>query len=176
MAIFALSDTDLAAIGGASTFVLAAVAVAQTRHSGRQIEALRGQVEASIAQGEAVREGARAQLQPIVFPRLIQPGTLRGPHPMSLRDGEVGLCYRLANEGTALALSVEHGIEIDDKSFASRPYPCIRPGESVPKPLSPEEIKEAESMVDFVEFSGQPLTVEGFVLAVPEDELPPKWG
>lgn len=85
MALPSLSDSDLAAIGGVSTFVLASVAVAQMRHSGRQTAALEGQVQvvreaaekeldalreqiaASIEQGEAVREAARAQLQPIVF-------------------------------------------------------------------------------------------------------------
>lgn len=51
---FSLSDADLAAIGGASTFVLAAVAVAQMRHSGRQIEALRGQVVREAQDGRCL--------------------------------------------------------------------------------------------------------------------------
>ncbi len=83
MFILATSGTTLAAIfGGVGTLVLAGVAVYQIRHSRRQTQAMEEQVSAvreggaaeqaamhdniraSVEQSKAVREAARAQVQP----------------------------------------------------------------------------------------------------------------
>jgi len=54
-----------------ATAVLAGVAMLQMRKLNEQAEAeaaaVQKQIDASIAQGEAIREAARAQLQPMVF-------------------------------------------------------------------------------------------------------------
>ena len=176
MALLSLSDSDLAAIGGVSTFVLASVAVAQMRHSGRQTAALEGQVQvvreaaekeldalreqiaASIAQGQAVREAARAQLQPIVFAHAYG-GALRGPDEgADLGPGEVAFRYRLANEGTGVALNIRHGVEVGgvEREFGEgMEMRSLRPGEEVPPP-------------------GR-VTALAFSVVVPEAELPSHW-
>lgn len=195
MALFSLSDVDLAAIGGASTFVLAAVAVAQIRHSSRQtaalegqvqavreaaekeLDTLRGQIEASVAQSKAVREAARAQLQPLVFPEAVAPGIITGPDQERVFAGELGFCYRLVNEGTGVALNVRHGIEIDGVThefgfLGPTQVRCIRPGTVVPT-LSPERRAEEEAAA-----AGSriwPQAIEGYIVTVLEEGLPPKW-
>jgi hypothetical protein len=176
VALISLSDTDLAAIGGASTNVLALVAVGQMRHSSRQTEALegqvqavrdaaaaeldalKGQIEASIAQGEAVREAARAQLQPIVFAHAYS-GALKGPDAgADLGPGEVGFRYCLANEGMGVALNIRHGIAIDtfEREFGDgMEVRSLRPGERLPQPST--------------------LTPLAITVAAPETDLPSNW-
>jgi hypothetical protein len=78
MALLGITDTDVAALGGLGTLILAGVAVGQIRESRRQtgamqdqvtairevaseeLSAMREDVKASIEQGRAVREAARA--------------------------------------------------------------------------------------------------------------------
>jgi cell division protein FtsL len=153
MSLLGLSDADLAAGGGVGTFVLAAVAVLQMRHSRRQtvamenqvtaiqdgaekqLAAMRDEIHASVEQGRAVREAARAQLQPIVFAHA-QGGAVRGPDEgADIGEGEVGFRYRLANEGTGVALNIRHGVEIDgiERQFGDgMEVRSMRPGESLP--------------------------------------------
>ncbi|MGH2852640.1 MAG: hypothetical protein ACRDLF_00390 [Solirubrobacteraceae bacterium] len=121
MALLGITDIDLAALGGAGTLILAGVAVAQIRESRRQtgamedqvtairdvaeeeLAAMREDIQASIEQGRAVREAARAQLQPIVFAHAYG-GAIKGPDEgADLGPGEVGFRYRLINEGTGVA-------------------------------------------------------------------------
>ena len=96
MALLGITDIDLAALGGLGTLILAGVAVAQIRESRRQtgamedqvtairdvaeeeLAAMREDIQASIEQGRAVKEAARAQLQPIVFAH-VYGGAVRGP-------------------------------------------------------------------------------------------------
>lgn len=129
VALLGITDMDVAALGGLGTFILAAVATAQIRESRRQTGALRDQVtvmkdvaaeelaamredvHASIAQGQAVREAARAQNQPIVFAHTYG-GAVTGPNGDDLGPGEIGFRYRLVNEGTGVALNIRHGVEL----------------------------------------------------------------
>src|ERR1700722_6059767 len=122
MAFMGITDTDVAALGGLGTFILAGVAVAQIRESRRQTNAMKDQVtvikdvaekelpamredvQASIEQGRAVREAARAQNQPIVFAHTYG-DAIKGPNDDDLGPGEVGFRYRLVNEGTGVALN-----------------------------------------------------------------------
>lgn len=133
----ALHDPDLVAIGGLgaafATLVLAIFAGFQMKasmnqvttmtHSAQdQIDALKEttadelalvhkQIQASTAQNEAVREAARAQMQPIVFAHgfgsPLSDATGRDAPP-----GRVRLRYYLKNEGVGPALDVEHGVSI----------------------------------------------------------------
>jgi len=131
-----LHDTDLIAIGGVGAFaasiVLSVLAFAQvntmrnqaalakeasnqqvqaiTETTAKELEVVRQQVAASVAQNEAVRSAARAQLQPIVF-----------AHGMSSGDrdaaGNKRFQYYLANEGVGPALDVEHGIKLSGREY-----------------------------------------------------------
>lgn len=153
MSIVGLNDSDLAAVGGIGTFVLAVVAIRQMKHSRRQTEAMEAQVtairetaaselammrddiRASVEQGNAVREAARAQVQPIVFASFA--GTaVRGPNENAgIDEGEVSFSYSLANEGTGVALNVTHGVEIDgvESTFGEgMAFRAIAPGEIIP--------------------------------------------
>jgi hypothetical protein len=161
VSIVGLADSDLAAVGGVGTFVLAAVAVWQMKHSRRQTEALEAQVatiretaeselalmrdnvRAAVEQGNAVREAARAQVQPIVF-AFFGGTAVRGPdEDAGVGAGEVGIRYSLANEGTGVALNVAHGVEICgiERAFGDgMTYRSLIPGEIIPPPGSPKEL------------------------------------
>lgn len=128
----ALHDPDLVAIGGLgaafATIVLAIFAGFQMKASrdqvttmqqsaDDQINALRGttaqeleavqkQINASIDQNEAVRDSARAQLQPIVFAHGYGPPHQGGGVPA----GRSRVGYYLKNEGVDPALDIEHGV------------------------------------------------------------------
>jgi hypothetical protein len=159
----ALSDTDLAAIGGIGTFVLAAVALLQIGQSRRRAlaeqAAMRDSIQASIAQGDAVREAARAQVQPIVFASVVD-GVVRGrDEGHDLDEGELGFPYRLSNEGTGVALNIKHGVEVAgiEKAFGDgMEVRSLAPGETLP-PLVGMDIP-------------RPL-----VAVFREDELPEQW-
>jgi hypothetical protein len=152
MALLGIADTDLAALGGMGTLTLAAVAVAQIRESRRQtgameeqvsaikdvaekqLAAMREGIEASIEQGRAVREAARAQNQPIVFAHAYG-GAIKGPDESDLGPGEVGFRYRLVNEGTGLALNIRHGVElrgIEREHGDGMHVRSMRPAEELP--------------------------------------------
>ena len=99
-----------------------------------ELAAVREQIDASVKGNEAVREAARAQLQPMVFAHAdaVKTGThsrRRGRRAagerVSPRPGAVGFGYRLKNEGTGIALNIQHGVEIDGHKI---PFE----GESVP--------------------------------------------
>jgi hypothetical protein len=101
-----LHDTDLIAIGGLGAFIatiiLALVAV-------NQAGKVKAQVSASLAANAAIREAARAQLQPLVFGRLQPP------------NEAADFTYRISNQGTGPALDIEHGIIIDGGAEISSP-------------------------------------------------------
>jgi len=153
VALLGITDIDLAALGGLGTLILAGVAAAQIRESRRQtgamesqvsairdvaekeLAAMREDIQASIEQGRAVREAARAQLQPIVFAHAYG-GRIKGPDEgADLSAGQVGFRYRLANEGTGVALNIRHGVEIDgiEREYGDgMEVRSMRPGEELP--------------------------------------------
>ena len=180
MPILALSGTGLAAVvGGVGTFVLAIVAVLQMAESRRQTRAMESQaatgrdaaarelaamreyITASVEQGNAVREAARAQVQPIVFAEILG-GTIDGPNEGDdIAEGERGFPYRLSNEGTGVALNITHGVEIEgiEKAFGDGMHlVSLGPGITIP----PDE--------------GLDPTHRRFVAPFREDELPENWG
>ncbi len=175
MALLGITDIDLAALGGLGTLILAGVAVAQIRESRRQtgamedqvtairdvaeeeLAAMREDIQASIEQGRAVKEAARAQLQPIVFAH-VYGGAVRGPNDDDLGPGEVGFRYRLINEGTGVALNIRHGVElcgIERQHGDGMEVRSMRPAEELPPAGS--------------------ATALAFMVVFREDELPEGW-
>jgi hypothetical protein len=176
MALLGITDIDLAALGGVGTLILAGVAVAQIRESRRQtgamedqvtairevadeqLKAMREDIQASIAQGRAVKEAARAQNQPIVFAH-VYGGAINGPDEgADLGPGEVGFRYRLINEGTGVALNIRHGVElcgIDREHGDGMEVRSMRPAEELPP-------------------AGR-ATPLAFTVVFREDELPDGW-
>jgi hypothetical protein len=147
----------LTAIGGllvfAATAVLAVVANNQMadgrRASAAEAAAVEKQIRASVAQGEAIREAARAQLQPMVFAHADKIDALAEDQPNAaplgwpklnpyrLGPGQIGFGYRLKNEGTGIALNIEHGMEIDGREIpfqGGMRFRALRPGEAQPAP------------------------------------------
>ena len=61
-----------------------------------EAEAVQKQIAASIAQGEAIREASRGQLQPIVFAHA-HDARIGPDDEFIIGEGEVGFGYRLAN-------------------------------------------------------------------------------
>ncbi len=176
MALLGITDTDVAALGGVGTLILAGVAVAQIRESRRQtgamenqvtairdvaeeeLRAMREDIQASIEQARAVREAARAQNQPIVFAHTYG-GAIKGPNDgADLGPGEVGFRYRLINEGTGVALNVRHGVElcgIEREHGDGMEVRSMRPAEELPP--------------------GGRTTALAFTVVFREDELPESW-
>lgn len=183
MALLGITDTDVAALGGAGTLILAAVAVAQIRESrwqtdamsrqtdamndqvtaikdvaDKELAAMREDVQASIEQGRAVREAARAQNQPIVF--AYPAGTVRGPETVfEVGPGEIGFRYRLINEGTGVALNIRHGVElcgIVREHGDGMEVRSMRPAEQLPE-------------------RGDRSIAPAFMVVFREDELPVDW-
>jgi hypothetical protein len=165
----------VAALGGLGTLILAFVAVAQIRESRRQTDAMKDQVtaikdvaemelaamredvQASIEQGHAVREAARAQNQPIVFAHTYG-GAIKGPaEEAGVGPGEVGFRYRLINEGTGVALNIRHGVElcgIVREHGDGMEVRSMRPAQELPKGRT---------------------TALAFTVVFREDELPQGW-
>lgn len=154
-----LSAAHATAYGAFATMVIALVAVMQMGQSRRQTKALEDQIAASVAQNDAVREAARAQVQPIVFATIVL-GIVRGrDEGYDVGKGELGFPYRLGNEGTGVALNVTHGVEVAgvERSFGD--------GMEV-RSLTPGEILPPAEGLDMP----RPL-----VVVFREDELPEKW-
>jgi len=171
-----ITDTDIAALGGLGTLILAGVAAAQIRESRRQTKAMKDQVaairdvaekelramqeniQASVEQGHAVREAARAQNQPIVFAH-IYGGPVRGPDESAvLGPGEIGFRYRLINEGTGIALNIRHGVElcgVEREHGDGMEVRSMRPAEELPPRGS--------------------MTDPAFIVVFREGELPRLW-
>jgi hypothetical protein len=177
--ILALSGTSLAAVvGGLGTLIIAAVAVFQMAESRRQtrvmdaqaassrddaahqLAAMREYIKASVEQGNAVREAARAQVQPIVFAEIVQ-GTISGPDEGDdIAKGERGFPYRLSNEGTGVALDITHGVEVAgiEKTFGDGMHlVSLLPGLTIP----PDE--------------GLDPSPRRFAVSFREEELPENW-
>jgi hypothetical protein len=176
MTLLGITDTDVAALGGLGTLILACVAVAQIRESRRQtgamedqvtaikdvaekeLAAMREDIQASIEQGRAVREAARAQNQPIVFAHTYG-GAIKGPDEgADLGPGEVGFRYRLVNEGTGVALNIRHGVElygIEREHGGGMEVRSMRPAEKLPP-------------------AGR-ATALAFTVVFREEELPTSW-
>jgi hypothetical protein len=119
--MLAISDAHLTALATAIlatlTVVLAFVAVIQMREARKS--------------NEAVREAARAQLQPIVFAHGFA-GPTKTPDGWATRYR-----YWLKNEGVGPALDVEHGVRVGEDELTiddhgSR-YRTLSAGESVPE-------------------------------------------
>jgi type II secretory pathway pseudopilin PulG len=165
----------LTAVGGllvfAATAWLASVAKTQMNDartaSAAEAALVEKQIAASIKQGEAIEEAARAQLQPMVFahPGLVDtwsPDTPKAvpvgypkPNPYNLGPGQTGFGYSLENEGTGLALNIEHVIEIEGLELAfgdGMRFVALRPGEA------------------------QPVPPHAWVVVIREGQLPDAWG
>jgi hypothetical protein len=172
----------LAAVGGllvfAATAVLAWLAKKQMdaarAASANETKVLKEQIEASIEQGKAIREAARAQLQPMVFAHAddvrtfpdTAVTTLR-PHPneYQLGPGQTGFGYRLKNEGTGIALNIKHGVEVDGHEIAfegGMRFRALRPG-------------EAQPAFDYVDPLGHFIREIPWVAVADERELPSSW-
>jgi len=112
------------------------------RASASEALAIEKQINASVQQGGAIREAARAQLQPMVFAHgdatLTRPSfedeAASGPNAATeyqLSPGQIGFGYKLANEGTGLALNIRHGVEIGSKRLEfgdGMQFRSLRPG------------------------------------------------
>jgi hypothetical protein len=147
-AIAAFTDW-LTGIGGfgafAATTVLAVLARAQMKAAQAQVAIMRKaaasenatvreQIAASIAQGEAIREAARAQLQPIVFGHAV-PIVLGPNDEYSISAEDVAFAYYIQNEGTGIALNIRHGVEIAGVDYEygdGKQVRALRPGEALP--------------------------------------------
>jgi hypothetical protein len=170
-----ISAEWLTAIGGLGAFVatavLAGVAVKQMQAARAQVdvtrktahddaEAMTKQIDASIAQSDAIREAARVFVQPRVL-GYAAGVAIRGPD--TYRDGgneEIGFPYRIVNEGGGIALNIVHGIELDGVEHlfgGGMETAALGAGFSSPPPDS-----------DLGGF--RPL-----VVVVREDELPSNW-
>jgi type II secretory pathway pseudopilin PulG len=126
---------------------------------------IREQIKASYAQGEAIREAARAQLQPLVFAEAIST-PVRGrndPLRLGLADAEVGFPYYLSNEGTGIALNIRHGLEVAGREYefgGGMETRVLRAGESFP-PRDP--------------LTGRLGKVRPLLIVRDESDLPPQW-
>ena len=146
--IGAVSDW-VAALGGLGVFAATAwLAWIATK----QMAAAQDQINAAVEQGQAIRDAARAQLQPIVF--VHRKARVLGPdHNMDLAETQVGFTYYIANEGDGIALRIRHGVEINgrDKEFQGGEYRVLRADESAPTTRDPrtrEPREDAGFIVD----------------------------
>jgi hypothetical protein len=123
---------------------------------------VREQIAASVEQNNAVREAARAQVQPIVFANAFG-AAIRGVRAeFDAGEGDVTFPYHLSNEGTGVALNVRHGVEIDGADYAfgaGMEFRAVRPGESLP-PLGEGANRQLSQNLSVV---------------VPEHSLPANW-
>ena len=135
----------LTGVSGALVFLatvgLGIVAVVQMVRLSRQArddsQHLQDQIAASVAMGTAIKEAARAEVQPMVFahPVLIVSGSGTHPEARNLSTTEVGFTYRVINEGTGLATNVRHGVQVGDISGefgGGMPYRALRGAEQQP--------------------------------------------
>jgi hypothetical protein len=161
----------LTAIGGVGAFLatvrLAYLAKQQIdagqRQAASEAERVEKQIAASIKQGEAIREAARAQLQPMVFAHGDQ--THIGPDDeYRITDGQVGFGYRLKNEGTGLALNIRHGVTVDGQEveYEEGQWRALRPG-------------EAQPAFDYVDPLGHFIRVPPWVVVGDQRRLPSDW-
>lgn len=129
------------------------------REQSERERALQGQLEALGGITLATRDASRAQLQPVVFAHA------RGGGGTDLDDAGQWFAtfpYYLANEGTGLALNIEHGVEVGGVrfTFADRGrVRSLRPGESAPP---------RDEQTDQLRF-------RPYAVTVPEDALPADW-
>ena len=166
----------LTAIGGIGAFVATAVlaflAFKQMKAARDQVDVMREsasdqaktvreQIEASVAQGNAIRQAARAQLQPIVFAHLTQSHVSGPDDVLDVAQGQIGFPYYIANEGDGIALNVRHGVEIDgeDMEFEGGEFRVLRAGETAP-PRDPVTYE---------------LLFRPVAIVRAEHELPPAW-
>ena len=124
----------------------------------RQDEAVQRQVGAMSGVARATLEAARAQVQPVVLAHA-RGGTIRGPNDeFDLDEGLSAAAYYLANEGTGLALDVEHGVLIGEAEHAfggGMRLRAARPGELIPP--GPAERDQTRGLVFAVDFSSEDL-------------------
>jgi len=128
----------------------------------QQLALVREQVDASTEQNQTLREMTSAQLRPIVLTKAFS-GWIRGPNKeFELGRRQAAVPYFLANEGTGVALHIQHGVNIDGVVIASGygdAIYAIRPGESAP-PAKDTRVRQ----------SGELL-----LASVHEDEVPGDW-
>jgi hypothetical protein len=125
----------------------------------REEEAVRRQVRAMSGEARATLEAARAQVQPVVFAHA-RGGTIRGPNDeFDLDEGLAAAVYILSNEGTGLALDLEHGVLIGEAEHAfgdGMRLRAARPGENIPP--GPADRAPTRGAVFEVSFSSEELT------------------
>jgi hypothetical protein len=121
----------------------------------RQDDAVRRQVDALVGVAQATLDAARAQVQPVVFAHA-HGGALRGPNDdFDLAEDKAAALYYLTNEGTGLALDLEHGVLIAEAEYAfggGLRFRAARPGEMLPPlPASGERRRRRSELlaVDF---------------------------
>jgi hypothetical protein len=169
-----ISPEWLTAIGGvlvfAATAALAVIAKRQMdllrRSSTDEAAAVQKQIDASLEQGRAIRDAARAQLQPIVFAHGDR--TFSGPDDspgIDLHADQLGFSYHLGNEGTGIALNISHGVEVGGVEYefgGGMQMRVLRPDERQPP-------------ADFINELGQTIRYQPLVVAVPRGALAEDW-
>lgn len=102
--------------------------------SAAELTAVREQINASVEQNRAVREAARAQLQPVVLALATQ--IVEGPNEeYSIREDQVAIAYFVANEGSGIAVNIQHGVKVggeQHKYGGGLQIRVLGPGESQP--------------------------------------------
>ncbi|HXQ00394.1 MAG TPA: hypothetical protein VN845_10080 [Solirubrobacteraceae bacterium] len=133
------SDPDLTAIGGVGAFlaaiVLAGVAAYQARQSRNQAVAMHEQVEAGLAQERTLREMTSAQLRPVVHAHPSSRWVTGPDERLGIGPREMALAYSLSNNGSGVALRVQHGVNIGGMVEApgyGKRIDALRAGEHVP--------------------------------------------
>lgn len=137
--VLGLSDPDLTAIGGLGAFlatiVLAGVAAYQARQSRNQAVAMREQVEVALAQDRTLREMTSVQLRPVVHAHPCSRWVTGPDERLGIGPREMALAYSLSNDGSGVALRVQHGVNIggvvEAPGYGKR-IDALRAGEHVP--------------------------------------------
>ena len=105
----------------------------------QELALVREQVDTSVEQNKTLREMTSAQLRPVVFAKAFS-GWVRGPNEdFDLGPHEMALPYYLANEGTGMALRIQHGVDIGGVVMAmgyGEIIYAVRPGELIERSLS----------------------------------------
>jgi hypothetical protein len=139
-----------------------------------ELAAVREQIDASVKGNEAVREAARAQLQPMVFAHADAIRTCPDREGLSteprgneyqLGPGQIGFGYRLKNEGTGIALNIEHGVDVGGHEIAyggGMRFRALRPD-------------EAQPAFDYIDPQGHLIRIVPLAVVADERQIPEDW-